>query len=44
MIDTDDIMLNTIRTLKTEVEHYKKMTKDAGTGHIFTTISFLEEE
>ena len=23
------------------VEHYK-MTKDAGTGHIFTTISFLE--
>ena len=42
MIDTDDIMLNIIRTLKTEVEHYKKMTKDAGTGHIFTTISFLE--
>ena len=43
MIDTDDIMLNTIRTLKGEVEVYKGMTRDAGTGHIFTTINFLED-
>ena len=43
MIDTDDIMLNTIRTLKGEVEVYKRMTRDAGTGHIFTTINFLED-
>lgn len=42
MIDTDDIMLNTIRTLKAEIEVYKRMTKESGTGHIFTTISFLE--
>ena len=43
MIDTDDIMLNTIRTLKAEIEVYKRMTKESGTGHIFTTISFLED-
>ena len=43
MIDTDDIMLNTIRTLKGEVEVYKRMTRDSGTGHIFTTINFLED-
>ena len=43
MIDTDDIMLNIIRTLKAEIIVYKRMTKDAGTGHIFTTISFLED-
>ena len=43
MIDTDDIMLNIIRTLKAEVVVYKGMTKESGTGHIFTTISFLED-
>ena len=43
MIDTDDIILNTIRTLKAEVVIYKRMTESSGTGHIFTTISFLEK-
>ena len=43
MIDTDDIILNIIRTLKTEVKVYKEMTRHSGTGHIFTTISFLED-
>jgi len=42
MIDTDDIMLNIIRTLKAEIVVYKGMIKESGTGHIFTTISFLE--
>ena len=43
MIDTDDIMLNVIRTLKAEVAIYKGMTESSGTGHIFTTINFLED-